>query len=194
MAWWPCFYRLKRDLLGYDELFDYDRYAPVGESDRQYTWEEAREIVSMAYHAFHPRMGTIADLFFDGNWIDAPPTPGKRGGAFSHGAVPSAHPLHPSELCGQVTRRANAGARTWSWYPPVSGQETRGLAGRYALDHRRDRIGFRRDGRVPGNACPRAKHRQSPRHARRQNRRHGRHRIQTGCHEPVRTCHPHGAP
>ncbi len=86
------FYRLKRDLLGYDELFDYDRYAPVGESDRQYTWEEAREIVSTAYRAFHPRMGAIADLFFDRNWIDAPPAPGKRGGAFSHGAVPSAHP------------------------------------------------------------------------------------------------------
>lgn len=86
------FYRLKRDLLGYDELFDYDRYAPVGESDRQYTWGEAQEIVSTAYHAFHPRMGSIADLFFDCNWIDAPPTPGKRGGAFSHGAVPSAHP------------------------------------------------------------------------------------------------------
>ncbi len=86
------FYRLKRDLLGYDELFDYDRYAPVGESDRQYTWEKAREIVSTAYRAFHPRMGAIADLFFDRNWIDAPPAPGKRGGAFSHGAVPSAHP------------------------------------------------------------------------------------------------------
>ena len=86
------FYRLKRNLLGYDELFDYDRYAPVGESDRQYTWEEAREIVSTAYRAFHPRMGAIADLFFEGNWIDAPPAPGKRGGAFSHGAVPSAHP------------------------------------------------------------------------------------------------------
>ncbi len=86
------FYRLKRDLLGYDELFDYDRYAPVGESDRQYTWEEARDIVCTAYHAFHPRMGTIADLFFDRRWIDAPPAPGKRGGAFSHGAVPSTHP------------------------------------------------------------------------------------------------------
>ena len=86
------FYRLKGDLLGYDELFDYDRYAPVGESDRQYSWEEAREIVCTAYHGFHPRMGTIADLFFEDDWIDAPPTPGKRGGAFSHGAVPSAHP------------------------------------------------------------------------------------------------------
>ncbi|MXW65071.1 MAG: M3 family oligoendopeptidase [Bacteroidetes bacterium SB0662_bin_6] len=96
------FYRLKRNLLGYDELFDYDRYAPVGESDRQYSWEEAREIVSTAYHAFHPRMGSIADLFFDRNWIDAPPTPGKRGGAFSHGAVPSAHPYILLNFAGRA--------------------------------------------------------------------------------------------
>ena len=86
------FYRLKRDLLGYDELFDYDRYAPLGESDREYAWEEACDIVRAAYREFHPRMGAVADLFFDRRWIDAPPAPGKRGGAFSHGVVPSAHP------------------------------------------------------------------------------------------------------
>lgn len=86
------FYELKRQLLGYDELFDYDRYAPVGESDREYTWAEARDVVRAAYHGFHPRMGAVADLFFDRRWIDAPPAPGKRGGAFSHGVVPSAHP------------------------------------------------------------------------------------------------------
>lgn len=86
------FYELKRQLLGYDELFDYDRYAPVGESDREYTWAEARDVVRAACHGFHPRMGAVADLFFDRRWIDAPPAPGKRGGAFSHGVVPSAHP------------------------------------------------------------------------------------------------------
>lgn len=86
------FYRLKRRLLGYDELFDYDRYAPVGKSDREYAWSEARDVVRSAYHGFHPRMGAVADLFFDRRWIDAPPAPGKRGGAFSHGVMPSAHP------------------------------------------------------------------------------------------------------
>jgi oligoendopeptidase F len=34
----------------------------------------------------------VARLFFERNWIDAPPRPGKYGGAFSHGAVPSVHP------------------------------------------------------------------------------------------------------
>lgn len=86
------YYRLKRELLGYEELFDYDRYAPVKEADTQYTWEEARRIVSEAYTAFHRQLGTIVDYFFDRRWIDAPVAPGKRGGAFSHGAVPSAHP------------------------------------------------------------------------------------------------------
>ncbi|MEM1057526.1 MAG: M3 family oligoendopeptidase [Bacteroidota bacterium] len=85
------FYALKRRLLGLDEMFDYDRYAPLGEADRFVPWDDAREMVLGAYGDFHPEMGRIAGLFFDG-WIDAPPVPGKRGGAFSHGAVPSAHP------------------------------------------------------------------------------------------------------
>lgn len=86
------YYRLKRRLLGLDELFDYDRYAPLPAADRHYPWEEARKIVLDAYGRFHPRMAEIADWFFERRWIDAPPRPGKYGGAFSHGVVPSAHP------------------------------------------------------------------------------------------------------
>ena len=86
------FYRLKRRLLGYETLFDYDRYAPLDGAHTQYGWDEARAVAQDAYTSFHPRLGRIAELFFERNWIDAPPAPGKRGGAFSHGAVPSAHP------------------------------------------------------------------------------------------------------
>ncbi len=86
------FYRLKRQILDYDELFDYDRYAPVGEADVRYGWDAARALVLDAYGDFHPRMREVAERFFAGRWIDAPPAGGKRGGAFSHGAVPSAHP------------------------------------------------------------------------------------------------------
>ena len=46
-----------------------------------------------AYRSFHPRMAEIAARFFEERWIDAAVRPGKRGGAFSHGAVPSAHPF-----------------------------------------------------------------------------------------------------
>ena len=45
-----------------------------------------------AYADFHPELGDIVQRFYDGRWIDAPPVAGKRGGAFSHGTVPSAHP------------------------------------------------------------------------------------------------------
>lgn len=86
------YYRLKRQLLGVDELFDYDRYAPLPAADRRYTWDEAREIVLNAYASFDPRMADIASLFFERRWIDAAIRPGKRGGAFSAATVPSVHP------------------------------------------------------------------------------------------------------
>ncbi len=86
------FYALKRRLLGLDTLFDYDRYAPLPEADTHYYWNDAKALVLDAYARFHPRMGQIAERFFVGRWIDAPVVPGKQGGAYSHGAVPTAHP------------------------------------------------------------------------------------------------------
>jgi len=96
------FYRLKRRLLGIDEMMDYDRYAPVGESNRHYHWDEAREVVIRSYSAFHPQMGELAGWFFEKRWIDAAIGPGKRGGAFSHGAVPSAHPYILMNYTGKI--------------------------------------------------------------------------------------------
>ena len=86
------FYRLKKKLLGLDELYDYDRYAPVQEADTSYRWDEARALVLDAYDDFHPEMADAARRFFEDQWIDAALEPGKRSGAFSHGTVPSAHP------------------------------------------------------------------------------------------------------
>ncbi|MDX1439635.1 MAG: M3 family oligoendopeptidase [Rubricoccaceae bacterium] len=96
------FYDLKRRLLGLDEMLDYDRYAPLGEAEEFILWDEARKTVVDAYTAFHPEMGGIADRFFEDQWIDAPPEAGKRGGAFSHGAVPSAHPYVFMNYTGKV--------------------------------------------------------------------------------------------
>ncbi|MCE5336894.1 MAG: M3 family oligoendopeptidase [Desulfobacteraceae bacterium] len=87
------YYRLKRDLLGHDRLADYDRYAPIpGLPDTRYSWEEAKSIVLSAFGAFSPGMAEIASEFFERGWIHAPVLPGKRGGAFAHPTVPSAHP------------------------------------------------------------------------------------------------------
>ena len=86
------FYSLKKELLGLDELYDYDRYAPIGEADTRYEWGEARSMVLDAYGDFHPQMAGTAQKFFDEHWIDAALAEGKRSGAFSHSTVPSAHP------------------------------------------------------------------------------------------------------
>ena len=45
------YYRLKRRLLGLDELFDYDRYAPLEADDTVYSWDRCREIVIESYAA-----------------------------------------------------------------------------------------------------------------------------------------------
>ncbi|MEM9996457.1 MAG: M3 family oligoendopeptidase [Bacteroidota bacterium] len=109
------YYRLKARLLGLgpdqvtdgeDGMMDYDRYAPLPTLDEAdahgFAWNEARTLVTDAYGDFSDEMGTIVARFFEERWIDAPPVPGKRGGAFSHGAVPSAHPYILMNYSGKV--------------------------------------------------------------------------------------------
>lgn len=96
------FYDLKRELLGYDELFDYDRYAPILENEETIQWTEAKEMVLDSYSDFHPQMGKITAEFFDNNWIDAALKPGKRGGAYSASTVPSVHPYVFMNFNGKV--------------------------------------------------------------------------------------------
>ena len=87
------YYRLKAKLLGIDDFSEYDRYAPIESGEEKIIpFGEAREIVLDAYKAFSPDMAGIADKFFEHRWIDAEVREGKRGGAFSHGMVPSTHP------------------------------------------------------------------------------------------------------
>lgn len=87
-------YAIKKALLGYDELFDYDRYAPLNlkESDAFFSWDAARKITLDAYSGFAPEMGEIAAKFFDNQWIHAPVMAGKRGGAYASYGTKSSHP------------------------------------------------------------------------------------------------------
>jgi oligoendopeptidase F len=86
------YYRLKKRLLGLEELADYDRYAPLPSAAARLSWAEACRLVEEAYSGFHPELGRIARTFMDRRWIDAAPAPGKRGGAYSFAGVPSVHP------------------------------------------------------------------------------------------------------
>lgn len=85
-------YRVKAQILGLDRIADYDRMASLGTDDVEIEWSDGRRIVQDAFDSLSPEAGGVVERFFDERWIDAPPSPGKRGGAFSAGTVPSVHP------------------------------------------------------------------------------------------------------
>tara|TARA_B100000965_G_scaffold369504_1_gene356936 strand:- start:2948 stop:4759 length:1812 start_codon:yes stop_codon:yes gene_type:complete len=87
------YYKLKAKWYGVKYLNYWDRNAPLPfQSNKQYTWEEARDIVNKSYYNFDSRIGKISQMFFDKSWIHAPVIKGKSPGAFSASTVPSAHP------------------------------------------------------------------------------------------------------
>ncbi len=88
------YYTLKAKLLGLDMLYDYDRYAPIpcGEEE-EFTYQDSKAIVLETFKGFSPRFFEIAKKAFEEGWVDSHPRENKRGGAFSHGSVPSAHPF-----------------------------------------------------------------------------------------------------
>lgn len=96
------YYRLKQKLIGLEKLYDYDRYAPLENIEINYSWEQAKKTVLEAYQSFHPLLSSTAEKFFDYRWIDATIKEGKVGGAFSHSAVPSAHPYILMNFTGSV--------------------------------------------------------------------------------------------
>jgi oligoendopeptidase F len=87
------YYAMKAKWLGLERLEYWDRNAPLPEDDdRAIGWDEARARVVDAYGGFSPEMAALITPFFDRNWIDAAPRPGKSGGAFAHSTVPGVHP------------------------------------------------------------------------------------------------------
>ncbi|WP_028581644.1 M3 family oligoendopeptidase [Desulfogranum japonicum] len=88
------YYRLKKNILAVDTLFDFDRYAPIPTStgDQLVDWQQCQRMVLEAFQDFSGEMHDIALLFFEKNWIHAPVAEGKRGGAFAHPCVPGVHP------------------------------------------------------------------------------------------------------
>ena len=85
-------YRTKAKLLEIEKLADYDRMAAIATDDVTIEWDEGREIVQSAFDSLAPQAGEVVGRFFEDRWIDAPPAPNKRGGAFSASTVPSVHP------------------------------------------------------------------------------------------------------
>lgn len=87
------FYAKKREILGYDALYDYDRYAPLGGDESEFSFEQAKQIVLAAFVKFSPKFKQIALIAFERNWIDAMPAQNKQSGAFSHSGSRDTHPF-----------------------------------------------------------------------------------------------------
>lgn len=87
------YYFAKSELLGIKKLKDYDRYAPLGiESCDKIPYKEALKMVLESFSSFSAVFHDIAQKALKEGWVDSHPKDRKRGGAFSHGCVPNAHP------------------------------------------------------------------------------------------------------
>jgi oligoendopeptidase F len=86
------YFKLKAGLMKLPKLELFDQYAPLFDVKETITYPEAKDIVIGALQRFSPEFSGMARRFFDGNWIDADPRPGKRGGAFCAGVTPSTNP------------------------------------------------------------------------------------------------------
>ena len=72
----------KAKLLGGEKLPWWDLFAPVGKSERRYTWAETEKFLVTQFRSFSDRLAVLVQRAFDNHWIDAEPRNGKRGGAF----------------------------------------------------------------------------------------------------------------
>lgn len=96
------YYRVKRQLLNVGDLHEWDRYAPISETSRDLTWDDAKELVLGSYNRFSPRAGKLIEQFFVDRWIDAPVVPGKQGGAYCMPVTPHHHPYVLMNFTGKL--------------------------------------------------------------------------------------------
>ena len=96
------YYRVKRKLLNVGDLHEWDRYAPVSDTTRDLTWDDAKELVLGSYYRFSKRAGSQVEEFFKNSWIDAPVVPGKAGGAYCMPVTPGHHPYVLLNFTGKL--------------------------------------------------------------------------------------------
>ena len=87
------YFKLKAKLLKLDKLELFDQYAPLFDVKERMTYTDTRDAILSSMERFSPRFAEIVRRFYDGNWIDAEPRQGKRGGAFCSGTAPAYNPF-----------------------------------------------------------------------------------------------------
>jgi oligoendopeptidase F len=79
------YFSAKAKKIGKEKLAWWDVFAPLGKTDKVYSYEEARDFILENFGKFSPDLRSFAQKAFDNNWIDAEQRDGKRGGAFCMG-------------------------------------------------------------------------------------------------------------
>jgi len=101
----PSFHRylkLRKRMMGVDQLHYYDLYAPlVGSVNLTYTPEEAQKLVLAAVAPLGAEYVSVMQRAFNERWIDLFPTEGKRSGAYSNGGAYDVHPYMLINYLGQ---------------------------------------------------------------------------------------------
>lgn len=75
----------KKKLLGIDKFMWYDQTAPVGESTKTYTFDEAGDFIVEHISSFSPEIGEFSRMALDKRWIEAEDRSGKAAGGFCTG-------------------------------------------------------------------------------------------------------------
>ena len=76
------YFLAKARKLGLEKLAWWDLFAPMGSSERTFSFGQAKQFILENFAAFSPELSTFAQRAFERNWIDAEQRVGKRGGAF----------------------------------------------------------------------------------------------------------------
>ena len=76
------YFLAKAKKIGKEKLAWWDIFAPMGKTDKVYSFEQARDFILENFGKFSPDLAAFAKRAFDSNWIDAEQREGKRGGAF----------------------------------------------------------------------------------------------------------------
>ncbi len=78
----------KMEHLGIDKFTWYDEFAPVGASEKMYTFDEAIQFIVANTRAFSPELAEFVRSAAEKGWIEAEDRSGKRAGAFCSGTGP----------------------------------------------------------------------------------------------------------
>jgi pepF/M3 family oligoendopeptidase len=81
------YFKVKANRLGKEKLAWWDIFAPVGKSEKLFSFQDARDFILKNFAGFSPDLEDLARRAFDNAWIDAEQREGKRGGAFCMGVA-----------------------------------------------------------------------------------------------------------